>query len=74
MDLWVKPVILNPSTVTLEPFVCHSERSEESRSIAQDKLREESQDKLREGSKIAQRFFAGACPEQSLRFFGSASE
>jgi hypothetical protein len=44
----------NAMFVILNPSLCHSERSEESRCIAQDRLREESrciaQDKLREES------------------------
>jgi hypothetical protein len=47
-------VIQSPSLVILSPSLCHSERSEESRLIAQDKLREAShsfaQDALHEAS------------------------
>jgi hypothetical protein len=62
MDLWVKPVILNPSLVILnasDPVIL---------SKAKDLIL------LQVDSVMDLRDSSPECPEQSLRFFGSASE
>ena len=77
MDLWVKPVILNPSTVTPGPsHVILNPSDPVILSKAKDLilLRVNSVKSLRTSAVKDLRDSSPECPEQSLRFFGSASE